>query len=48
MKERVDKWVTELEAGDSKKYEVEAIWDSTVYTSKSKLGQLPALYYLIV
>ena len=48
-KERVDKRVTELEleAGNSKKYEVEAIRDSTVYASKSESGQLPGLYYLV-
>ena len=37
-KEQVDKQVTELEpeAGDSKEYEIEAIWDSAVYASKSE------------
>ena len=45
----MDKWVKklELEAGDSKKYEVEAIWDSAVYASKLESGQLPGLYYLV-
>ena len=47
-KERVDKRVTELEAGDSQKYKVEAIWNSAIYASKSKSSQLPGLYYLIV
>ena len=48
-KERVDKRVTklELEAGNSKEYRVEAIWDNVVYASKLESGQLPALYYLI-
>ena len=48
-KERVDKRVKELEleAGNSKEYEVEAIWDSAVYASKSESGQLLGLYYLI-
>ena len=49
-KERVDKRAEELEleTGDSKEYEVEAIWDSAVYASKSESGQLPYLYYLVV
>ena len=48
-KERVDKRVKklELEAGNSKEYEVEAIWDSVVYASKLESGQLPGLYYLV-
>ena len=46
-KKRVDKWVTELETNSSKKYEVEALQDSAVYKSKSELGQLPGLYYLV-
>ena len=47
-KERVDEKVIELdfEAGDSKKYEVETIWDSAVYARKSE-GHLPRLYYLV-
>ena len=49
-KERVDKWVKKLElkTGDSKEYKVEAIWDSAIYASKSELGQLPGLYYLVI
>ena len=49
-KQRVDKWLAELEleAGDSKEYKIEAIWDSAVYASKSESGQLPGLYYLVV
>ena len=46
-KERVDKQVTELEAGDSKEYKIEAIWDSVVYASKLESGQLLGLYYLV-
>lgn len=34
----------EFEAGNSKKYEVEAIWDSTVYAKKLKSGHLLRLY----
>ena len=38
----------ELDAGDdSGKYEVEAIWDSTIYARESELGHLPGLYYLV-
>ena len=44
----VDKNTTELNTGNnSRKYRVEAIQDSTVYAQKSKLGQLPGLYYLV-
>ena len=48
-KERVDERVKELKlvAGDSEEYEVEAIWNSAVYTNKSESGQLPGLYYLV-
>ena len=48
-KERVDKWVKELEpkAGDSKEYKVETIWNSAVYANKLESNQLPGLYYLI-
>ena len=48
-KEQVDKQVMKLElkAGNSKEYEVETIWDSTVYTSKLESGQLSSLYYMI-
>ena len=46
-KQRVDKRVTELKTGDSKKYEVEVIWDNAVYANKSKSGQLLGLYYLV-
>ena len=39
---------TELDAGnDSRKYEVEAIRDSTVYARESESGHLPGLYYLV-
>ena len=48
-KKRVDKQITELdlEVGNSKEYEVEAIWNSAVYASKSESGQLLGLYYLV-
>ena len=36
----------EFEAGDNKEYEVDGIWDSTVYARESA-GQLPGLYYLV-
>ena len=32
---------------DNKKYKMETIWDSAVYTRKSKSGYLPSLSYLI-
>ena len=46
----MDDQVKELEfkASNSKKYKVEAIWDSAVYASESESGQLPGLYYLVV
>ena len=47
-KGRVDDNETELDAGDnSREYEVEAIWDSVVYTRKSESDHLPGLYYLV-
>ena len=36
----------EFDTGDNKKYKIEAIKDSTVYTKKAK-GHLPGLYYLV-
>ena len=36
----------EFDAGDNKKYEVEAIKDSTVYAKEAE-GHLPGLYYLV-
>ena len=49
-KGRVDKNMTELdfETGKSKKYKVEAIWNSAVYTNKSERGHLLGLYYLLL
>lgn len=38
--------VPKFEAGNNKKYEVEAIQDSAVYTKKAS-KYLPELYYLI-
>ena len=46
-KEQLDKQVTELEAGNSGEYKVEAIFDSFVYASELELDQLSGLYYLI-
>ena len=46
-KERVDKRVTELKTGNSEEYEIEAIWDSIIYVSKSESGKLLGLYYLV-
>ena len=48
-KRQVDKKVTELEfeTGKSKKYKVEAIWVSAVYSNEVE-GHLPGLYYLLV
>ena len=48
-KERVDKKGTELEfeVGNSKKYKLKAIWDSTIYANKAK-SHLLVLYYLVV
>ena len=46
-KKRVDKRLTEFETGDSEEYEVEVIWDSAIYASKSESGQLQGLYYLV-
>ena len=43
---RVDEITIELNEGNSKKYEVEAICNSAVYASKSE-GHLPGLYYLV-
>ena len=45
-KERVEK-VPELNVGDdSKEYEVEAIWDSTIYIRESE-GHLPGFHHLV-
>ena len=48
-KGRVSEEVPELDAGDkdSEEYNVEAIWDSTVYANKLESGHLPGLYYLV-
>ena len=47
-KGQVDENKTELDAGNnSGEYEMEAIWDSMVYTKKSKSGYLLQLYYLV-
>ena len=39
--------VPEFEPGNDKEYEVEAIWDSAVYTRESKSGHPSGLYYLV-
>ena len=46
-KGRVDENVTEFEAGNNGKYEVEGIRNSAVYAKESVAGHLPGLYYLI-
>ena len=48
-KERVHKEnAEELDTGDnSREYEVEVIWDSTVYARESESGYLLGLYYLV-
>ena len=46
IKERVNDMQLEFEAGDDKEYEVNDIWDSTVYARESA-KQLPELYYLV-
>ena len=43
----VNENATKLEAGDSKEYKVEAIWDSVIFARKSESGHLPGLYYLL-
>ncbi len=47
IKKRLVETAIELDKGDSKEYEVEAIRDSEVYAKKSDSGQLPGLYYLV-
>ena len=51
-KGRVDEKVRQMkfDAGDneSREYEVEAIWDSTLYARESESGYLPGLYYLVL
>ena len=41
--------MTELdfETGNSKEYEIEAIWNSAVYIIELEWGHLPGLYYLV-
>ena len=48
LKERIDKKVSKLDAGNknSEENKVEIIRDSAVYTRKSE-GHLPGLYYLV-
>ena len=42
----VSKKIPELDAGNSKKYKMEAICNSAVYAKKSE-DYLPGLYYLV-
>ena len=37
----------ELKAGNNKKYEIDSIWDSMIY-SKESIEQLLGLYYLVL
>ena len=37
-----------FEAGNNKKYKVDGIWDSAVYTKESTIGQLLRVYYLLL
>ena len=48
-KQRVSKKVPELDASnkDSKKYKMEAIWNSAVYANKLESSHLSGLYYLV-
>lgn len=47
-KQQMDKKVIKLDTGgNSKKYQVEDIWNSGIYTNKLELGKLPGLYYLV-
>lgn len=48
-KEWVDKNGRQIEfdAGNSKEYKVEAIWDNTVYANKLEQSHLSGLYYLM-
>lgn len=50
-KEQVDKATSQLKLKDddkSKEYEIEAIFNSTVYARESKSDYLPSLYYLVL
>ena len=47
-KEQVDdENETEIDVGNSREYEVRAIWDSAIYARKSKSDHLQSLYYLV-
>lgn len=49
-KREVDRDITKLDVNNNKsrKYKIEAIWDSAVYTKELKSGYLLGLYYLIL
>ena len=46
-KGQIDKNMMELETNDSKKYKIEAIYDSAIYARESKSGYLLRFYYLV-
>ena len=49
-KKQVDKKVTKLELkvnGNNKKYQVEAIWDNTIYANEAKV-HLPNFYHIVI
>ena len=46
-KEQMDENVTKLDANNSKKYKVEAIWYNAIYVEESESSQLPGFYYLV-
>lgn len=45
-KGQIDENMMELKAGNTEEYEVEAIWNNTVYAIESN-GHLPGVYYLV-
>ena len=47
-KEQVNDMQLEFEIGDNKEYEVNGIWNNTVYAKKSTISQLSRLYYLVL
>ena len=44
---QMDENVTEFETSTNEDYEMEEIWNTTVYAKKSAVGHLLGLYYLI-
>ena len=47
-KGQVNDMQLEFKAGNNKKYEIDGIWNSTVYNKESTIAQLPELYYLVL